>query len=286
MIINDYFAISEGTTGIRRGWFHSLVVLAATALAVSVLGFYYYGGVNLQHATEGLLQQLQFEAFIAPSLPESQHPELLKRLQQLDPRWKISYISHAEAAARFKKEFDPQLFDILKDNPLPASFQIVLPPQVLDVTAARGVAQRLQEVDGIDEVVYDQDLLALFQTGRQKLSQWGMITGSLAVILALALTYNAVRLKIDNQREAVRLMALMGATPGMLRRVYWVQGTLLGLIGGIIGAVLLSLLTTLVESRLAHGYQLVGPSFVLCTLTGGALGFLGGAAAVGKYLKM
>jgi cell division transport system permease protein len=286
MNINYYFALSEGTAGVRRGWFHSLVVVAATALAVGVLGFYYYGGLNLQHAAEGLLEQLQFEAFIAPSIPESKHPDLLARLQALDPRWKIVYISHAEAAARFEKEFDPQLFDVLKDNPLPASFQIVLPPQVLDVTAARGVAQRLQEVDGIDEVVYDQDLLALFQNGRQKLSQWGLITGSLAVILALALTYNAVRLKIDNQREAIRLMALMGATPGMLRRIYWVQGILLGSGGGVIGAVLLSLLISLVESRLAHGYQLVGPSFVLCTLTGGALGVLGGMAAVGKYLKI
>jgi cell division protein FtsX len=78
----------------------------------------------------------------------------------------------------------------------------------------------------------------------------------------------------------------MGATPGMLRRVYWVQGILLGIVGGFIGAVLLSVLISLVESRLAHGYQLVGPSFVLCTLAGGGLGILGGMAAVGKYLKI
>jgi cell division transport system permease protein len=156
------FALKEGASGLRRGKFHSFVVVASIALAVGVLGFFYYGSLNLQRAARGLLQQLQFEAFISPSIPEDQHPQLLASIQSLDARWKITYVSKAEAAARFRKEFDPLLFDILKENPLPASFQVSLPPQALNPVAAREAAQRLHEIDGIDEVVYDQDLLALY----------------------------------------------------------------------------------------------------------------------------
>jgi cell division transport system permease protein len=286
MVSNFKFTLREGAGSILRGKFHSFVVAAATALAVAALGLYYYGALNLNRAAEGLLQQLQFEAFVAPSLPETQHPDLLRRIQALDPRWKITYISRAEAAARFAKEFDPQLFDVLKENPLPASFQIALPPQTLDALAARSIAQRLQEVDGIDEVVYDQDLLILFQNGRRKLSQWGLITGIVAVLLALSLTYNAVRLKIDHQREAVRLMSLLGATPGTLRCIYWIQGAVLGAIGGIVAAFVLVALAMLIETRLVAGFHVVGPSMILCVLAGGALGILGGVLAVGKYLKI
>lgn len=285
MTSNLRFVLHEGVVGVRREPFHSFVVAAAVTLAVNALGLYYYGSVNLHRAAQGLLQQLQFEAFVSPSVPESQHPNLMARLQALDPRWKIEYVSRAEAAARFRQEFDPMLFEVLQENPLPASFQIALPPQALDVPSARSIAQRLQEIDGIDEVVYDQDLLILYQTGQRKLAQWGLIAGSLAILLALGLTYNAVRLKIDHQREALRLMSLLGATPAMLRGLYWVQGTILGVIGGIAGAALLSLLILLVQSRLVTQLNLVGPSVILCTLAGGVLGVVGGLLAVGKYLR-
>jgi cell division protein FtsX len=126
----------------------------------------------------------------------------------------------------------------------------------------------------------------LYQTGRRKLVQWGMAAGGLAVLLALGLTYNAVRLKIDHQHEAVRLMSLLGATPAMLSGLYWVQGAILGGIGGLAGALLLSLLTTLVATRIATNLNLVEPSVMLCGLTGAVLGVLGGVLAVGRYLKI
>jgi len=286
MTSNFAFIWREGVAGVRRGVFHSFVAAAALALAVAVLGFFYYSRLNLQRAAAGLLGQFQFEAFISIALPENQHGELQQKLQSLDPRWKIAYISRAEAAAKFAREFDPSLFDVLKDNPLPASFIITLPANALHPDSAQAISERISRLEGIDDLVYDRELLNLLHSGHRKLADWGLWAGGIAMLLAIGLTYNAVRLKIDHQRDTIRLMSLFGATPGMLRGIYWMQGIFLGAAGGIASAVLLSVLAIWIQARLAAGFNLVQLHAVLPILAGAFLGALGSALAVGRYLKV
>ncbi len=280
------FALSEGISGIRRGLFHSIVAAAALALAIAVLGFFYYGGMNLRRTAKDLLRHFQLEAFIALSLPESEHAELQKVLQNLDPYWRITYISREEAAEKFTREFDPQIFTVLKENPLPASFIIALPPHEIQPDTIRTIAQRITGVAGIEEVVYDRELLELFHSGMKKITRWALIVGGAAILLAIGLTYNAIRLKIDQQQDAIRLMSLMGATPASLRGIYWVQGALLGIVGGVCAAFFLLFLAALARFSLIDGKDIILPQFWLLTLCGCLLGLLGSTIAVRRYLKV
>ncbi len=279
------FALQEGMGGLPRGGFHSFVVGAATTLAVGVLGCFYYGSINLQKAAQNLLDKFQFEAFISLSVPDSLHDELQQCVQKLDPHWKITYISRQEAAARFAREFDPTLFNILEENPLPASLTITLPPASFIPDSTRVLAQRIQSVEGIEDLIYDQQLLALLQEGQGSLFRWGLIAGMAAVLLAVGLTYNVVRLKIDAQRETIKLMSLLGATPGTQRGIYLVQGIILGMIGGLISAGGVALAGALLQFRFSPSLHLELPHVWLLMPAGGLLGMLGALLAAGKYLK-
>ncbi|HEX7342625.1 MAG TPA: permease-like cell division protein FtsX [bacterium] len=285
MISGLAFALQEGTQGARRGVLHSLIAVGTLTLAVVILGFYYGARINLQHAARGLLGQFQFEAFVALSLPEDLHPDLQRRLQALDPRWRITYISRDEAAAKFSREFDPTLFRIFDENPLPASFIITLPPASLQPDSARRIADRILQLDGIEDLVYDQDLLQLLTMGRRQLNTWGFILGVSTLIIALALTYNAVRLKIGRQRTALRLMSLLGATPRALRGIYLVQGVILGGVGGLLGWICLSYLASTLQIQFSPGLRLLQPSFWAMLLVGLVLGILGSTLAAGRYLR-
>lgn len=280
------FALSEGFSGIRRGLFHSFVAATALALAIAVIGFFYYGGMNLRRTVKDLLSHFQMEAYIALSLPESEHIELQNALQNLDPDWRIVYISRAEAAEKFAREFDPQIFAVLKENPLPASFIISLPPNEIQPDTIRSIARRITGVSGVEDVVYDRELLDLFHSGMKKITRWAMIVGSAAILLAIGLTYNAIRLKIDQQQDAIRLMSLMGATPISLRGIYWVQGALLGIAGGICAACFLLFLAALARFSLIGGKEIILPQVWLLSLWGCFLGLLGSTIAVGRYLKV
>lgn len=285
MKTNFIFVLKEGVEGLGRGVFYSFIAVAASALAVFVLGLFAYSAVNLQRAAEDLLSALQFEAFVSPAVPESLHTELEKVVQALDSRWKIAYISRDEAAAVFAKEFDPELFDVLKENPLPASFRINLPPQAMCPDSAKVAAERLLAVDGIDDVIYDREIINMFHSGSQKLTRWGLVIGCLAVLLAVGLSFNSLRLKIRAQREAMNLMSLLGATPGALRAVHWAQGAILGSMGGLLGAALILFAAALIQFRLVKGVEIAIPHPYLPVVAGCILGMLGGLLAVGRYLR-
>ncbi len=285
MISGLAFALQEGSRAARRGILHSLVAVGTLTLAVAILGFYYCARINLQRAAGGLLGQFQFEAFIALSLQENLHPDLQRRLQALDPRWRITYISRDEAAAKFSREFNPTLFRIFDENPLPASFVITLPSASLQPDSARRIADRILQLDGIEDLVYDQDLLRLLTMGRRQLNTWGFIFGILSLIIALALTNNAIRLKISRQRTALRLMSLLGATPRALRGTYLIQGMILGGVGGLLGWIGLSYLASALQIQFSPGLRLLLPSFWAMLSAGLFLGILGSALAAGRYLR-
>lgn len=281
-----FFILKEGVEGLKRSVFHSFVAIAASALAISLLGLLGYGAINLQRAAEGLLDTLQFEVFISSALPDNQHADLEKRIQDLDARWRITYISREAAAATFAEEFDPELFNILKENPLPASFLIDLPAEQLQPDSARAITERISAIEGIDDVIYDRDLLKILHTGMKKLALWGFFGGLITMTLAVGMTFNAIRLKIDSQREAVRLMSLFGASPRMLRAIYWVQGSILGGVGGVISLVIIFVVALLVRMGFSSDIEISMPHPYFPILAGALLGMLGASLAVRRYLGL
>ncbi|MCX6641348.1 MAG: permease-like cell division protein FtsX [bacterium] len=286
MNISLLFILKESIEGLRRGLFHSFIAAAAAGLAMCVLGLFAYGALNLQRTAQGLLNQMQIEAFISLALPESRHSDLQRAVETLDQRWQVKYVSRTEAASLFAREFDSQLFDVLKANPLPASFKITLPLQSVQPDSFRSAAARLIALPGIEDAVYDSDLLNMIYAGKQRLSSWGYF-GSIAIILiALGLIFNAARLKIDAQRDGIHLMSLLGATPWMLRGIYLTQGAILGGIGGLVSSILIVGLRFVVQMRLAGGIDLVLPHPYLPAVGGLLLGMIGGGLAVGRYLRV
>lgn len=280
------FILRESSHGLRRGVFHSFVTVSATVIALTVSAIFVYGLHNLQRATEGLLGTLQMQAFISLTVPEDQHPRLQQELQQIDQRWDILYVSRADAAAEFTREFDPEIFNVLKVNPLPASFRIGLPVEVMHPDSAGQIVNRLQSIEGIEDVIYDKGLLDLIHSGMRKLTLWGLLVTGLTLFIAVGITFNAIRLKIHSQQDAMNLMSLLGATPATLYAVYWIQGAILGILGGCLSAGIILAIRSILRMRIAGTIDIVAPHTYFLIVAGGILGILGGLLAVKKYLKV
>lgn len=286
MRIRFGFIIREGIEGLQRGLFHSFIAVVASSLAVFAAGFFIYSALNLKSAAETLLDNLQVQAFISLAIPEKDHPEIIQAVRNLDEDWVVTYLSRTEAAEEFASEFDPELFDVLKENPLPASLRIDLPPQKMHPDSVAILAGRLMAIDGIDDVIYDRELLRLLHDGMSKLTLWGVIIAGFAVILAIGMTFNAIRLKIHTQYEAITLMSLLGATPNTLNAIHWLQGMVLGTLGGIISAAIIVGIAALIRLRLTDGIQIIVPYYYLLVIGGALLGFLGSVLAVKRFLAV
>ncbi len=280
------FIIRESVDGLRRGVFHSYITIAAMIIAVTMAGIFIYSIYNLHKAAEGLLSSLQVQAFISMSVPEQNHTKLAERVQQFDPRWTVEYITRDEAAAEFAQEFDPELFNILKVNPLPASLRINLPAEMMQPDSISKVIDRISAVSGIDDVIYDHELLVLLHAGMNKLTIWGGIIAAITIFIAIGITFNAIRLKIHAQQDAMNLMSLLGASPALLHALYLCQGAILGIAGGLISAGIIIAIAGAISLRLTSDIVIALPHIYLLAIIGGILGIIGSLLAVRRYLAV
>jgi cell division transport system permease protein len=161
----------------------------------------------------------------------------------------VQYISKQQALTNMQKR-NREAFALLGSNPLPDSFRLV-PRDPDGINAiADNLAPRAPAIDGgqrkprlaaIDEVRNrKQDTKKILSaTGLVKL-----VTAGLAILFTLAsiaLVANTIRLSIFARRREVEVMKLVGATNWFIRWPFVIEGMIVGLLGGAMAVLLLTI---------------------------------------------
>ncbi len=268
----------------RRAWVSSLLTIATIAFFLVLIGFFALISLNINHLLASLSRQVQIHAYVSNAQDESGVAELQHRLEAISGVQRVEYISKAEAARSFQAEFGKELFDILKDNPLPASFIVYVNDQQRTEAGIQAIAERVQVVNGIDEVVYHVKTLAL-------LNRYGgiavKVNGALLLFVtmgSLFLIANHIRLVIGAQKQIIATMRLVGATAGFIRLPLLVEGLLQGVLGGGLALVVLQIGVLYLASGMP-GFTLIGMEYgSLLLLLGVFFGLSGSLLGIKRYL--
>ena len=177
----------------------------------------------------------------------------------------------------------------LDENPL---------PYLLLVTPAgdeRLLADRLQSLAEADVVQHDA-------AWRERLDGWLRFGLRLAAVLAVLLGLgaalvvgNTVRLDIQQRREEIGVLQLLGATDGFIRRPFLYLGAWYGLAAGALALLVLTGTQLALRAPLAELAASYGSDFALrgfaplhvlaIVLAAAALGWLGAGLVTGHYLR-
>jgi cell division transport system permease protein len=288
-----FYSLREGLDGLRRAKLASFIALLTMCFSLVVIGVLAVATLNLVTLVDAVRSRIEFEVFVDNALDEAGVAELRRQLTQMPGVAAAQFISPQEAAEIFKREFAPaargqagqSLIEVLDANPLPASFRIALQKNHQNSAAAQRVANAIEKLHGVDEVVYRRDLaLAL-----DRYVRFGLIAGALVGLVfcfgSLVLVINDVRLVIYAKRRLIEIMQLAGATRAFVFRPLLIQGFLQGAIGGLLAAVFLYLLHRLLLFALGTALQL--PNFLLLGLIvlGVVLGIIASYLGARKYIQ-
>lgn len=180
----------------------------------------------------------------------------------------------------------------LETNPLPAS--VVVTPERTSPEDVEALSQRLERLDGVDEVRLDlawlDRLQQLADVGQRLALALALLFG-LGVLLVVG---NTVRLAVESRRQEIEVVTLIGATHAFVRRPFLYSGAWYGLGGGMLALVMLALGGNWLASPVAALAESYGARFALPTLDIGhsallllfstMLGWLGAWLAVGRHL--
>lgn len=246
----------------------------------------------ISYSWEGTLQA---SLFLKDSVSADRGRELAGKLQSRHGVAHATYISRDQSLAEFRELSGfGEALDLLTDNPLPAVI-VVTPVRELDEGEVTRLLDDLSHLPEVEVAKLDQKWLERLYAILAIIERAVLIVSALLALAVVVTVGNTIRLDIENRREEIVVMKLIGAPDGFIRRPFLYTGIWYGLFGGIIAWLLVDgALHALAgpAQRLAGLYEsnfkLVGlawDSGLLLVAAGVILGVLGSGWTVGRHLS-
>lgn len=229
-----YF-IREGAANFGRAKFAAFASTSAITVALILIGVFAVVGYEAQVVSQTLREQAgELEVFIEREAESETQKALLARIETAPGIAQTEFVSHEEAAKIFRREFGEKASVFEDPTFLPASIRVEVAPNYATPDSMAQLASTIGEWEGVDEVVFNQDLLAQVAQNRQLISAIGLALGAIVVLASVFLVANTIRLTIYARRLLIRTMKLVGATDRFVRRPFLVEGMLQGMLGGLL----------------------------------------------------
>ncbi|MFI3328796.1 MAG: permease-like cell division protein FtsX [Rikenellaceae bacterium] len=140
----------------------------------------------------------------------------------------------------FREMFGLEFENILSENPLMDSFEVVLSAEASDITKLEEFSNSLKRVAGVDRVTYPALLVEEVHSTVGKFQLVIMIFGSALLFISLILLNNTIRMAIFSKRGLINTMKLVGATKGFIMRPFLWSGLWSGFCAGIMASIILA----------------------------------------------
>jgi len=205
-------------------------------------------------------------------------------------------VTTAEAALAEFKDYSglSDALDLLEENPLPASltaqFGGDILPEMLDK-----LMRETGGLVGVAEVVVEKTWLERLHDLSSVVTRLGVVLAVLFGVGAVLVTASSVRLAIESRLDELKLLKMVGATQGQVRRPFLYFGAIYGFGGGVIAAMLIAVTLLVIEPPLQsllgsyqQELQLAGLNslfLAIILLVGSLLGVVGALVAVRQRLK-
>lgn len=227
-----------------RSWQHHASIQMATLVVLTgtftIITLFFFLHSNLTRLLTRWGDEVQMAVFLEDNASSEQISRVQKFLTHSGVFSKVHFVSKQEAALKFQKQMGHQSPLLINDpdfaNPLPASFEVLLQQGVSTDQGYKkmvDLAQKIGELAGVEDISYGQgwvenyaSLVKVFSS-----SSWLLIIVLLAG--SLLVVGNAVRSSVQQRRDEIEVMELVGATPFMIRAPFIFEGAMLGLAAAI-----------------------------------------------------
>ncbi len=273
----------------REKWINFLSTLSvATGLfliAVAVLAVY-----NIEMATRKLPEKFAVTVYLKDGLSAERIQDISREISRSQGVKSVNYVSKDEALEELKSTIRDSnyILEGLDDNPLPASITISLDRVSVTDSSVVDLVRKVEGIEGVSDVEYGRKLLTVIETARRNAELLGgFLISSLSAAL-IFICYSTVKILFYRKREEVETLKLLGATRGFIRAPFIIEGGVIGLGGGLLGASALGAVIFAAYAKLDPSLPFLGaigmpPELFYWLPAGGLLlGVVGSYIAIGR----
>jgi cell division transport system permease protein len=283
------YSVREGLAGFQRAKFAVFTSTSAMAVALVLIGLFALLSFQAQQVSDWLRQRVgELEVFLQDNIDTAMARSLHERAQATLGVANADYISKEEATKIFQEEFGEGAEIFLNESFLPASIKVRIESNYANPDSLHALIAEFQSWNRVDEVVFNEPLLAKVQENLRLLNTVGLALGAIVILASLFLVANTIRLTIYARRLLIRTMKLVGATDSFIRRPFLVEGVLQGVLAGAVASVVVWGLFSGIGNflpQLAVTGAMVIALVVGVILVGALLGWLGSLFAVRRFIR-
>ncbi|MCK4743450.1 MAG: permease-like cell division protein FtsX [Sulfuriflexus sp.] len=273
----------------------NLMTIAVMGIALALPAGLHIILKNVQQVTAQWDGAAQISLFLKQSVTDKQAEQLTTILRQRQDIKSVTNITRSEALEEFRQNSGfGEALESLEENPFPAVIVIYPTEQSDNLLTVQGMLANFKDRPEVELAQLDMQwlkrLYAIMDFGRRGI--WVLAAMlSLSVLLVVG---NTIRLAIQNRRDEIEIIKLIGGTDAFIRRPFLYTGFWYGLSGGILSWLLVTLsiwllsgpvsqLATLYDSDYSLSSLDLNSSFILLGLSI-SLGLAGSWLAVSRHL--
>lgn len=273
----------------------SLMTWMVIAIAVALPATLYIAFANIQQLGENWEGSSQVSVFLRPETSDAKAEEMRARLAARADIAKVVYVSPTQGLVEFKAQSGlGEVVDSLEKNPLPGTLLVTPRLQNTSDAAITSLEQSLIADPAVADVRLDMQwvkrLQQLMALGKKMV--FGL--GGLLALGVLLIIGNTIRLSIENRRDEILVIKLVGGTDAYVSRPFLYTGLWYGIGGGLLALVVLAIGFFWVSSTVNQLASLYQSNFRLqglglfgslqLVLLAGLTGLLGAWIAVVRHL--
>lgn len=283
----------------------SIVAISTVFISLSIFGIVYMF-INIVNENINNMQgEVEVVAFLDENIEKSEVASLQKEIENMDNVKSVEYVSSEEGLKEYNESLstqgDTEMAQILNEvveetkNPIPASFSI----KTVEPTKNEEVKENVDSLEAIYKV-NDSSVITSFL---QKFNKYTKIIGGAfiigLVVASVLLISNSIKVAIFMRKKEISIIKYIGATNNYIRLPFIMEGFLIGTIGALLSAGVISIIyysatgtITNVLSQMINGFVMPSLSSLLILLVpimiliGSGIGILGSLMSIRKYLKV
>lgn len=228
----------EIRTHIRRSPYQAMAATLTMFITFLVGGVFFLAtlaSVSILSYFEG---KPQVTVFFAAKAGQAEAEKLKVTLQATGLVSSTHFVSKEDALSiyRSQNQNDPLLLEMVTADILPASLEVsATDPQYLSE-----LARTIQGSEGVDEVVYQRDVVDSLLTWTNAIRLVGGVLALLLMLDSLLIIGTVIAMKIALKRDEIEILTLVGASPWTIRAPFILEGGFYGFVGAGVASMLLS----------------------------------------------
>jgi cell division transport system permease protein len=296
--------LRAGFVSMWRNSFVSIAAVFVMTMTIMIIGSLMFLSALIDQFVEYVQDKVDVNVYFVTTADEQEILNLKAALEGLPEVAFVEYTSRQDVYEEFRANHqdDAEIVGALEElgeNPFGATLAVKAVDSTQFENIYRYVIDR-QEADVtpfIESVNYERNKTVIDQLNvvTAYVERLGLIISFVFAAASMAITFNTIRLAIYTAREEIGVMRLVGATNMYIRGPFMVEGTLYGVIAGVVSLILFLPLSYGLRGAsqamfnadiFAYYISNLWYFILVLVLTGAVLGAVSSFLAVRKYLSV